>query len=271
MSEQQSPNPAEVYERYFGPALFTPWARALLEYAVPQTGERVLDVACGTGIVTRHVAPMVGAAGTVVGLDISPAMLAVAHSLPAPGGAKIDWREGNALTLALPDDAFDLVLCHQGLQFFPDRAAAVREMRRVLIDGGRVVLSVWQALQHHPVFAAVYEATARRFGASISTVALPFTFGDAEALRVLLHAAGFQRIEITPRSLNANFPAPERFVELTVLGSAATIPAFAQLDTAARAALVEAVTLESEAIVQRYRDGDRLIFPMSTHIAVAYT
>src|SRR5262249_60287432 len=112
------------------------------------------------------------------------------------------------------------------------------------------VVSVWQALQHHPVFAAVYEATARRL--SISTVALPFGFGDAEALRVLLRAAGVRRIEITPRSLNANFPAPERFVELTVRGSAARIPAFAQLDTAARAALVEAVTLESEAIVQRY-------------------
>src|SRR4030095_3648080 len=129
MSEQQSPNPAEVYERYFGPALFTPWARALLEYAVPQTGERVLDVACGTGIVTRHVAPMVGAAGRVVGLDISPAMLAVARALPVPGGATIEWQEGNALTLALPDAAFDLVLWHQGLQFFPDRAADTREIQ----------------------------------------------------------------------------------------------------------------------------------------------
>jgi ubiquinone/menaquinone biosynthesis C-methylase UbiE len=271
MSEQQSPNPAEVYEHYFGPALFGPWARVLLEYAAPQSGERVLDMACGTGIVTRHVAPMVGAAGQVVGLDISPAMLAVARALPAPGGATIEWQEGNALRLGLPDAAFDLVLCHQGLQFFPDRAAAVREMRRVLSNGGRVALSVWQDLQHHPVFAAVYEATARRLNAPISAVALPFSFGDAEALRALLSAAGFQRIAITPQSLQANFPAPERFVHLTVLGSAATVPTFAQLDTAARATLVEAVTLESEATVHHYCEGDRLIFPMSTHIAVAYT
>ena len=271
MSQQQSPNPAEVYEQYFGPALFSPWARVLLEYAAPQPGERVLDVACGTGIVTRRVAPMVGAAGKVVGLDISPAMLAVARALPAPGGATIAWQEGNALTLALPDDAFDLVLCHQGLQFFPDRAAAVQEMRRVLTKGGRVVLSVWRDLQRHPVFAAVYEATARRLNAPISAVALPFTFGDAEALRAFLSAAGFHRIAITPQSLNANFPTPERFVQLTVLGSAATVPTFAQLDTVARAALVEAVTLESEAAVQQYSEGDRLIFPMSTHIAIAHT
>ena len=99
---------------------------------------------------------------------------------------------------------------------------------------------------------------------------MPFAFGDAEALRALLSAAGFQRIAITPQSLNVNFPAPERFVQLTVLGTAATILTFAQLDTAARAALVEAVTLESEAAVQQYCEGDRLIFPMSTHIAVAY-
>lgn len=71
MGEQQSPNPAEVYEQYFGPALFAPWAREILQHAAPQPGERVLDVACGTGIVTRHVAPMVGEVGQVVGLDIS--------------------------------------------------------------------------------------------------------------------------------------------------------------------------------------------------------
>ena len=270
MSQQQSPNPAEVYEQYFGPALFSPFARVLLEYAAPQPGERVLDVACGTGIVTRHVAPMVGTAGRVVGLDISSAMLAVARALPVPGGATIAWQEGNALTLALPDNAFDLVLCHQGVQFFPNRGAAAQEMRRVLTTGGRAVLGAWQDLQRHPVFAAVYEATARRLNAPISAVALPFVFGDAAALRALLSAAGFHRIEITPRSLTVDFPSPERFVQLTVLGSAATNPTFAQLDTAARDALVEAVALESEATVRQYREGDRLIFPMSTHIAVAY-
>ena len=89
-----------------------------------------MDVACGTGSVARHVAPLVGAEGKVVALDISPEMLAVARGLPAPAGATIEWREGNAIALTVPDDAFDLVLCQQGLQFFSDRAAAVREMRR---------------------------------------------------------------------------------------------------------------------------------------------
>ena len=176
MSEQQSPNPAEVYEQYFGPALFSPWARVLLEYAAPQPGERVLDVACGTGIVRGTLHPWLG------GREGSRARYKPSHAggspcAPRPGGATIEWREGNALALALPDDAFDLVLCQQGLQFFPDRAAAVREMRRVLTDGGRVVLSVWQDLQRHPVFAAMYKATARRLNAPISAVACPLPSG----------------------------------------------------------------------------------------------
>ena len=156
MLDKHHPDPAETYEEYFGPTIADPWTRVLLAYAAPQPGERALDVACGTGSVARHVAPMVGAHGKVVALDISPAMLAVARALPAPAGATIAWREGNAISLALPDDAFDLVLCQQGLQFFSDRAAALREMRRVLTDGGRVVISVWQTLQRHPVYAALF-------------------------------------------------------------------------------------------------------------------
>jgi ubiquinone/menaquinone biosynthesis C-methylase UbiE len=271
MSHQQSLKPAETYEQYFGPTIADPWTRVLLEYAAPQPGERALDVACGTGSVARHVASLVGAAGKVVALDISPAMLAVARALPAPAGATIAWQEGNAIRLDLPDDAFDLVLCQQGLQFFPDRAAALREMRRVLTDGGRVAISVWQALHRHPMYEALFQATARHLGATIATVDVSFSLWDTEELWTLLSDAGFQRIEITPRSLTLHLPAPERFVQLTVLGAATSIPAFAQLDAAARSALVEAVTSETQAVAQRYRDGNMLAFPMSTHIAVAYT
>jgi SAM-dependent methyltransferase len=270
VSHQHSLNPAETYEQYFGPTIADPWTRVLLEYAAPQPGERALDVACGTGSVARHVAPLVGAAGAVVGLDISPAMLAVARALPAPAGAPIAWQEGDALRLDLPDAAFDLVLCQQGLQFFPDRAAALREMRRVLAAGGRVVISVWQALHCHPVYEALFQATACHLSATIATVDISFSLGDADELRTLLSDAGFQRLTITPRSLQIHLPAPERFVQLTVLGAATSIPAFAHLETAARPALVEAVSSEAQAVAQRYREGDTLTFPMSTHIAVAY-
>ena len=271
MSYQQHPNPAETYEHYLGPTIADPWTRVLLEYAAPQPGERTLDVACGTGSVARQVAPLVGAAGQVVALDVNPDMLAVARALPAPAGATIAWREGNAICLDLPDAAFDLVLCQQGLQFFSDRAAALREMRRVLINGGRVAISVWQALHRHPMYEALLAATAHHLDATLATVDVSFSLWDADELRTLLGEAGFQHIEITPRSLTIHLPAPERFVQLTVLGAATSIPAFAHLDATARSALVEAVTGEIQAVAQRYREGDTLAFPMATHIAVAYT
>ncbi len=173
MTQQQSPTPAEMFDQYFGPTIFTPWARVLLEYAAPQPGERILDLACGTGTVARHVAPMVGASGKVVALDISPDMLAVASSHPAPAGSPFEWRAGDATSLYLPDGAFDLVLSQRGLQFFADRAAAVREARRVLIDEGRFVLNVWQALDRHPVYEALCQAEARHLDLQLSDVASP--------------------------------------------------------------------------------------------------
>lgn len=135
MSQGAAENPAEAYERYLVPAIFLPSGEDLIRRAAPVGEERVL-VACGTGAVARQVAPLVGTGGMVVGLDLSPAMLAVARGLPVPGGAAIEWREGSAGALPFPEGSFDLVLCQQGLQFFPDRAAALRDMRRVLRPGG---------------------------------------------------------------------------------------------------------------------------------------
>ncbi len=270
MSDQQSPDPAETYERYLGPTIADPWTRVLLEYAAPQRGERALDVACGTGSVARHVVPMVGAEGRVVAVDINPAMLAVGRARSASAGVAIEWLEGNAASLDLPDEAVDLVLCQKGLQFFADRAASVREMRRVLTDGGRVVISVWQALRRHPVYEALFEATARHLGASISTLDVSFSLWDSEELRTLLKEAGFRQLAITPRELTIRLPSPERFVQLTVLGAATSIPVFARLDAGARSELVKAVTGETQAVAKRHRDGNTLTFPMCTHIAVAY-
>ena len=106
---------AENYEKNVVTYSTGPFAAILLEHADPQPGEHVVDIACGTGVVARQTAPRVGAAGTVVGVDINPAMLAVARARPAPAGAAIDWREGSALALPVPDNAFDLVLCQAGL------------------------------------------------------------------------------------------------------------------------------------------------------------
>ncbi|MCO5108730.1 MAG: class I SAM-dependent methyltransferase [Burkholderiaceae bacterium] len=113
----------ETYERCLVGPLFRPWAETILDDVDLAPGDRVLDVACGTGIVARLARERLGEAGRVVGVDISPAMLAVARTA-APA---IDWREGDACALPLRDaEKFDVVVCQQGLQFFPDKPAGAR-------------------------------------------------------------------------------------------------------------------------------------------------
>jgi ubiquinone/menaquinone biosynthesis C-methylase UbiE len=133
---------AAAYQRFLVPAVTGPWAAVLVERVGLRQGERVLDVACGTGAVARLAAERVGTTGHVTALDINARMLEVGQSLPPVTGATIDWREGSALTMPLPDAAFDVVTCQLGLQFLPDRPVALREMRRVLSNNGRLALSL---------------------------------------------------------------------------------------------------------------------------------
>src|SRR5436853_314651 len=120
----------ELYQKYLVPAITQKWAEDLVSRAQPCAGEHVLDIACGTGVVARLAAARM-VRGHVTGLDLNKGMLAVAHAVPSEG-APIDWIEGSALDLPFPGESFDLVLCQLGVQFFPDRRLALREMRRVL-------------------------------------------------------------------------------------------------------------------------------------------
>jgi ubiquinone/menaquinone biosynthesis C-methylase UbiE len=269
MTQSSQRNPADAYEQYFVPAMFRRWAAILLRHVAPEPGLSVLDIACGTGIVAREVAPLVGADGQVVALDINPAMLAVGRALQAPSGAPIQWRQGDAMALPFADGSFDLVLCQHGLQFFPDRAGAVREMHRVLRSNGRAAVIVLQALDQHPVFEALMKSVASHFSQPVSAVALPFALSDAEELRTLFLLAGFKTVAVIPETTMVRFPDLERFVPLAVTSSAAAIPAFAQLEATGRESLLQSVRSEVDATIQKYREGNDIVFPMSAHVAIA--
>jgi ubiquinone/menaquinone biosynthesis C-methylase UbiE len=152
-------NPAETYESYMVPVLFAPSAERLIELARLRAGERVLDVGCGTGIVARRAAPRVGTDGRVTGLDLSPGMLAVARSVALRERLSIDWREGRAEGLPFADGEFDVVLCQYALMFFVNPLVALNEMRRVLADGGRAVIAVWQSLDAHAFYQLLDRAS----------------------------------------------------------------------------------------------------------------
>jgi ubiquinone/menaquinone biosynthesis C-methylase UbiE len=208
--ERYSGNPAENYERYFVPTIAAPLGDDLIVAAALQPGERILDVACGTGILARLAAERVGPSGRVAGSDVHPAMLAVARSA-APPGAEIDWYETNAEAMPLPDESFDVVLCQMGLQFFSDKAAALREMRRVLVPGGRLVVNVPGPTP--PMFTAFAEALARHVdpqtGAFVEVV---FGMHDADELERLMHDAGLGEVTVNQAEKTLPLPAAEEFL-----------------------------------------------------------
>jgi ubiquinone/menaquinone biosynthesis C-methylase UbiE len=227
-------NPAQNYERYFVPAIGAPVALDLVESAALRPGERVLDVACGTGIVARLVAERVGPKGTVAGLDINPGMIAVARQATQPG-ARIDWYESPAEAIPLQDDKFDVVLCGMGLQSFPDKQAALREIRRVLVTGGRFVANVPGPTP--PILKVMDEEIARHINSeSAAFVRAVFSLHDAEDLRTLARDAGFTGVDIWSAVKPLRLPLPADFLWQYIY-STPLANAIAQVDEDHRAAL----------------------------------
>jgi SAM-dependent methyltransferase len=253
---------AENYHRHLVPTIFEPWAEDLVDLAAPQPGERVLDVACGPGVVARLVARRAGA-GQVTGLDVNPGMVEVARSLPSE--LPICWQQGSALQMPFPGEAFDLVLCQQGVQFFPDRAAGLNEMRRVLVPGGRMVLAVWGPIGQSPGFAALATALERHVSAAAAAAARsPFSLWDTGELRVLLEGAGLRNVEVHSRTRMLCFPPPAEFIGQYVWSS----PIGAALgDT--DASVLEPVIRDVAEALAPYLDGRVLSFPIENHLAAA--
>ena len=224
----------ENYERYFVPAIGEPVARDLLDRAALRAGERVLDVACGTGIVTRLAAQEVGETGTVAGLDVNPGMLAVARSVTPPE-VSIDWHQASAEAIPLPDDAFDVVLCGMGLQFMADKPAALGEMRRVLAPGGRLVLNAPGPTP--PPLAVMAEALAAHVGPEVAGfVHAVFSLHDPEQLHGLLDGAGFADVVVDVPVKTLRLPPPQAFL-WQYIHSTPMADAVAQIGEEARAAL----------------------------------
>lgn len=257
-----APNPGDVYERDMVPAIFALWAADLVERAAPAAGARVLDVACGTGVVARLLPPRVGPTGQVTGLDLNPGMLTAART--ATAGAPIEWLEGSAQAMPLPDGAFDLVLCQQGLQFFPDKAAALREMHRVLAPGGRLFIAVWRSSAHCPGFAALERALAKYVGADAARLP-PFSFGDRAALRGVIAGAGFRDLVIRVEAKMTRFPSPEAFFRSITAGAPAMLGLLDQLTEPQRRELIS----EINETLAPHLDDTGLAFPQLAHLASA--
>jgi len=262
---QVAGNAAEVYEKELVPAIFAPWAPLVLGLADPQIGDRVLDVACGTGIVARIAADRVGPTGKVVGVDLNPGMLRVARavsSTASPSSARIEWREASAQELPFPNESFDVACCQLGLQFFTDRTAALREMHRVLVAEGRLALMVWREIQESPGFAVLAEALEQNVGQGAAAIMrAPFGLSNADELATLVRNAGFQAISIHQHVGTVRFPSIEALVLSYVAGSPLAGPV-SQASNTVPAALVAAV---KDTLGEYTRSGE-LAFPIAAHL-----
>jgi SAM-dependent methyltransferase len=178
---------AEVYEERFVPALFGQWAPLLIDEAGVDRGHRVLDVACGTGIVARTAADRVGPTGSVVGLDLNEAMLVVAKRVRPD----LEWRQGDAAQLPFEGGSFDVALCQMALMFFPDRVWALAEMARVVTAGGIVAICVPAGLEDQPAYRALDAALGEVAGPEAQELMTTYwSCGDLDYLSGLFASAG---------------------------------------------------------------------------------
>ena len=209
---QVSPEAAELYEQFFVPALFDQWPDRLLDLAGVGVGDRVLDIACGTGVLARAARSRVTPTGSVTGLDINEGMLTVATRTD-PG---VTWVPGRAEELPIPDATFDHVFSQFGLMFFSEPRTAVAEMARVARPGGRVCVATWAALAESPGYTALVELLEELFGhESAGALAAPFSVGTPAELEAVMSAA-FDRVAVHRLEGWARFPSIDAWVTTDV-------------------------------------------------------
>jgi SAM-dependent methyltransferase len=252
---------ANAYEALFVPALFGQWVQKVADAAKIHPGQRVLDVACGTGILAREIASRIGSGGRIVGIDPSPGMVAVAKQL----GPDVEWREGVAESLPFPDQSFEAVVSQFGLMFFTDRHQALREMLRVLTPQGRLVVAVWDSLDDIPAYAsavALLERTAGRQAAD--ALRAPFVLGNRKDLATLFSEAGVASAEIATHRGTAQFPSIRTMVEAELRGWLPVMGVILTEDQIGR------ILQEAEQALGSYAAADgRATFHLSAHLVTA--
>ncbi|CAN5423494.1 methyltransferase domain-containing protein [soil metagenome] len=259
-------NAAETYHRLLVPGMFAPLAPRLVDLSGIEPGDHVLDVACGTGVVSRVAAERVGSSGRVVGLDFSPAMIAVARELPQSVGVAIEWLEANALAMPLPDNSFDVVLCQHGLQQIPDRVAALREIRRVLKPGGQFAACVWSRIESNPGMNALVDALGRNVSPEAANYRrAPFALSDPDHLHSLVVEAGFVDVQIQTLTEIAGFVTSDELVDGQLRATPLSTTTAGVISDDVR----DAIANDVRAALERYHDGEKLKLPIQAHFVHA--
>ena len=259
---------AELYQRYLVPGITTKWAEDLVDRARLRAGEEVLDIACGTGVVTRLAARNV-TPGHVTGLDLNAGMLAVARSVSSEG-VPINWMEGSALDLPFPPDRFDVVLCQLGLQFFPDQPRALREMRRVLRERGRAALSVYSPIERTPGANAFVRALDEVLCPEASRIKQgEHSFANPAQLEKLLRDAGFGAVDVLTVEQTIIFPSALDYVRFQLLATPMTVLLNDKTEPERQAVISSVASKTAILSTPAMLDGGKFTFPQEAYVAIA--
>jgi ubiquinone/menaquinone biosynthesis C-methylase UbiE len=253
----------EIYERVLVGPVFRPFAEQLIARLNLNRSDTLIDVACGTGIVARVARQRLGPDAQIVGVDIAPPMLAVARSVEP----MIDWRAGNATALPVTDgERFTVLTCHQGLQFMPDKAGALLEMRRVLAPGGRIAIATWSSLDDLPEMRELNAIAERYVGRFVDS---RHSLGDGGELKKLMLDAGFKNVNVTAHAHDVQFADGEQFARLNAMAVIGMSDQGKAMSEAERGQLAGRIAAESaEAIAKATRNG-MFVLPLTTNIAIA--
>jgi SAM-dependent methyltransferase len=247
----------EVYERYMVPLLFEPYARDLAARLAPLGVQRVLELAAGTGVLTRHLARVLDPRATLVATDLNPQMIEQARQRGTD--RPVDWQVADALSLAFEDGSFDLVVCQFGAMFFPDKARAWVEAKRVLRPGGRLVFSVWDRIERNGfddtvqrAVAALYDEDPPSFMARV-----PHGYFDEDAIRADLQRGGFAGVaSIEPLGLPTTAPSPRDAAVAICQGSPLRNEIEARSESGGAVSLERATDGATAAVAARYGAGE---------------
>lgn len=262
-----NPSVPKAYDEFFVPRLFEPWAKLLLDEIAPREGQVLIDVATGPGTVARLAALRLGSQGRVVATDIAQGMLNIARAKPAlTRAAPIEYVESPAAPLNVPSSAFDVVVCQQGLQFFPDRLYALQEMHRVLKAGGHAAIAVWTEIERNEIFAAIHAAlSATGLPELADLMTAPFSWHDGAKVKSIAEEAGFREVRLLTRTLPMLF---ENGLEQAVQSFSATpvSPGVAALPQSAQDAFFSRLRRE----LSRLAVNGKVIGKMVSNIIIAH-
>ncbi|MGI9483213.1 MAG: class I SAM-dependent methyltransferase [Hyphomicrobiales bacterium] len=255
-----STSAARGYESHSVPAIFAPLAQATFDKVELPENAQVLDIACGTGIISRLLADQLKGTGRLVGSDLNPAMLEVAKELMPASDHAVEWIEADAGNLPFDADEFDALFCQQGLQFFPDKLATLREFHRVLKPGGHLYISCWSAVP--ALLKEIARCLTERVNEDAARKALaPFQFRDDELINSLLCEAGFDHVEKSVLHLSRRLHPGWESIRVQILSSPYEKELRAKGDD-----MADAIATDVEEALTKYRDGEDLVLPQESFL-----